>query len=73
MRFRSTAERHEMKSDVDDLIASLPDELADVCRRLKHDSVSGVARDLGMSRTKLAEWIQRVRQRFEKGEMREYL
>jgi RNA polymerase sigma-70 factor (ECF subfamily) len=73
VRFRSLEERRELQNDVDALIASLPRELADICRRLKQDTISGVARDLGMSRSKLTEWIQRVRQRFEKWEMREYL
>lgn len=72
-RFRSGEELHELATDVAQLMADLPANLADICERLKRDTISVVARDLGMSRSTLYDLLKRVRSRFEGSDMREYL
>jgi len=72
-RFRSGEELHGLASDVAELIADLPPEIADICERLKRDSVSVVARDLGIPRSTLRDLLKSVRSRFESCDMRGYL
>lgn len=72
-RFRSGEELHDLATDVAQLIADLPPEVADICERLKRDTISVVARDLGMPRSTLRDLLKGVRSRFECCGMREYL
>jgi RNA polymerase sigma-70 factor, ECF subfamily len=72
-RFRSGEELHDLATDVAQLIADLPPEVADICERLKRDTISVVARDLGMPRSTLRDLLKGVRSRFESCDMREYL
>ena len=41
-------------------------ELADICRRLETQSVTGVARDLGQPRSTVVGAVQRIRDHFER-------
>ena len=72
-RFRSGEELHDLATDIARLIADLPPEVADICERLKRDTISVVARDLGMPRSTLHNLLKGVRSRFESCDMREYL
>ena len=72
-RFRSAEELSEMAADVATILAELPPEVADICHRLKRDSISVVARDLGIPRSTLRDLLNGVRSRFESSNMREYL
>ena len=72
-RFRSTEELSEMAADVATILSDLPPRIADICERLKRDSISVVARDLGIPRSTLRDMLNTVRSRFESGNMREYL
>lgn len=71
--FRSGQHRTELAADVELLIAGLAPELADICRRLQHESISGVARQLGISRSTLCDRLRQLRERFESSHMAEYL
>ena len=62
-----------MAADVATILADLPPQIADICERLKRDSISVVARDLGIPRSTLRDMLSTVRSRFESGNMREYL
>jgi RNA polymerase sigma factor (sigma-70 family) len=73
VRFRSGEELQELAMDVAQLIANLPPDFADICERLKRDTISVVARDLGIPRSTLRDLLKIVRSRFESGGMREYL
>jgi DNA-directed RNA polymerase specialized sigma24 family protein len=59
--------------DVATAIASLPEPLKDLAERLKHQTISEISRDLGISRSTLNHRLVRLRQRFEAMGMREYL
>ena len=39
--------------DIAEVVARLPDDLRDLCQRLQRDSISQVARDLGVPRSTL--------------------
>lgn len=73
---RATREEHELAAlamDIRDVIASLPPELADLAERLKTDSLSQIARDLGIPRTTLADRVRKLRRYFEQAGLRDYL
>ena len=59
--------------DTAEVIAGLTPELRELAERLKADSVSQVARDLGVPRTTLNGRIQELRRRFERARLRDYL
>jgi RNA polymerase sigma-70 factor (ECF subfamily) len=71
---RSPQELAELTLDVRDCLAELTDEKQhEYCERLMHDSISQVARDVDIPRTTLNGRLDKVRQRFEERELREYL
>jgi hypothetical protein len=70
---RSDEERAQLAGDVADVLAGLPPDLRDVAERLKHDSVSAVARDLGLPRTTLLRRMEHLRRAFEGAGLRDYL
>jgi len=53
--------------------AKLLPRLRDICERLKRDSKSSVARELGMSQGAFYNLLEQIRQRFEQAGLREYL
>lgn len=73
VEFRSSEELQDLVADVAHLLANLPPELADVCERLKRDSISAVARDLGIPRSSLCDLLKTVRERFDSSGIRGYL
>ncbi|GAB6184576.1 sigma factor [Thermopirellula anaerolimosa] len=73
---RATREEHELAElvmDVRDVIAGLPPELGELAQRLKTDSLSQIARDLGVPRTTLADRVRKLRRCFEQAGLRDYL
>ena len=66
-------EASDLMRDVADVLEQLPPQLRELCERLKHDSISDVARELGVSRKTLYRRLTRIRERFEKAGMRDYL
>jgi DNA-directed RNA polymerase specialized sigma24 family protein len=73
VRRRSDQAVTEVAEDVATAIASLPEPLKDLAERLKHQTISEISRDLGISRSTLNHRLVRLRQRFEAMGMREYL
>jgi RNA polymerase sigma-70 factor (ECF subfamily) len=69
----SDLERSELTHDVQAVLATLPDDLRDLCARLQTDSLTQVARDLGVPRSTLREQVQRLRQIFEQAGLRSFL
>lgn len=59
--------------DMVEVIATLPSELRELAERLKTDSVSQVARDLGVPRTTLNGRVRELRRRFERAGLKDYL
>ena len=71
---RAAQDLAEMRIDLDACIDEFCDgRLRELCERLKHDSISQVARDMGIARTTLNAWLSKVRSRFEDCGLRDYL
>jgi RNA polymerase sigma factor (sigma-70 family) len=70
---RSDLDLAELCHDVAAVLAGLPPLWREACERLKHDSVSQVARDLGIPRTTLSSLVGRLRRHFEPAGLKEYL
>jgi len=70
---REERELAELAMDVSDVIAGLPPELRELAQRLKTDSLSQIARDLGVPRTTLADRVRKLRRCFEQAGLRDYL
>ena len=66
-------ESSDLASDVADVIADLPPRLREICEQLKHDTPAEVARNLRVGRATIYERINRIRARFEKAGLHEYL
>ncbi len=70
---RSPIEETEMRMDLTDAIEALPPDLREVAELLGRLSVTEIAAELGLGRTTVHARIRRIRQRFEKKNLREYL
>jgi len=70
---RSEEELSRLAQDLADVMAKLPDELRDLAERLKTQTRSEIARDMGIPRTSLGALIRRLRQQFEDAGLRDYL
>lgn len=62
----------DLAHDMNETVRRLPPRLRDLCERLKHDSISDVSRELGLSRTEIYRRISHIRQRFEEAGLRGY-
>ncbi len=60
----SLEEQHLLATDVDAVIASLTPEERDLCERLKTQTLTDAARELGVSRTTLRRRLTDLRERF---------
>lgn len=69
----SDEEAYDLAIDLAEVLDRLPDDLRALAERLKSQSISQAARDLGVPRTTLQRQIQRLRQCFEDAELRIYL
>jgi len=63
----------DLASDLTEALAKLPDDLSALAERLKTQSLSQAARDLGVPRSTLQRQVQRLRQCFEDAGLRIYL
>jgi RNA polymerase sigma-70 factor, ECF subfamily len=70
---RSAEDLAQLASDLAEVVAALPAELRDLAERLKTESISAIARDVGVPRTTLNDTVRRLRQRFEQAGLRDYL
>jgi RNA polymerase sigma-70 factor (ECF subfamily) len=66
------AEQADLAIDVADLLARLPAELRDLAERLKTQTLSQVARDMGIPRSTLQRRVARLRRHFEDAGLRNY-
>lgn len=66
-------ERYDLASDLAEVLAQLPDDLRALAERLKGQSVSQAARELGVPRTTLQRQVERLRKTFEDAGLRIYL
>jgi len=72
---RLTRERvaNEIRMDLDRAIASLPDELRDLCERLRDDTMAEIAREMGVPRTTLYDRLSKLRDAFREAGLEDYL
>ncbi len=72
-RRRSDVELLELGEGLATVIDQLPADLAALCERLKTQSLSEIAEELGMPRSTLANRLARIRAAFERGGLRDAL
>lgn len=70
---RSDEELAQLAQDMAEVIVKLPEDLRDLAERLKTQSVSEIARAMGIPRTTLHDSVRRLRQRFENTGLKDYL
>jgi len=70
---RSHEEAVDLIHDVARVLEQLPPRLRELCERLKHDSISQVARDAGISRQTVYRRIAIALDSFEQAQLREYI
>jgi len=63
----------DLRDDIRTVLAGLPPELRGLCRRLMKGTPTEVERETGTARGTLYESIQKLRRRFEKEHLKEYL
>lgn len=73
LKTRPEQEIAELIQDMKAVLDSLPPAWRQVCERLQTESVSQVSRDLGIARTTLSYLLRRLRRRFERSQIREYV
>jgi RNA polymerase sigma-70 factor (ECF subfamily) len=72
-RVRSDQEHADLQIDVEGVLHSLPRGFRDVADQLKDKSFTTAARELGMPRTTLHEWVRRLRQHCDRHDLRDFL
>ena len=70
---RSDEDLAQLVTDLAEVIDSMPGELRDLAKRMKTQSISAIAREIGVPRTTLNDAVRRLRQRFEQAGLRDYL
>lgn len=70
---RSEQELRELALDLAVLIATLPEAWRTLLELRKSRTMPEIAKEMGVPRTTLNDWMRRIRQRFEKSDMQDYL
>jgi RNA polymerase sigma-70 factor (ECF subfamily) len=70
---RSAEEQSDLAHDTAAILARLPEELRELAVRLQTQSVAEIAREMGLSRTTVYQWIERLRTVFFEAGMKNYL
>ncbi len=70
---RAREERDDLAIDTQVVIDGLPDDLKDLCVRLKTQTVARISRDTGVSRPLLYERLKAIRARFREAGVDRYL
>lgn len=72
-RRRTDEELAQLAIDLADVIATLPEAWQTLLELRKTQTMQEIASELGVPRTTLNDWMRRIRQRFERAGMRDYL
>ncbi len=70
---RSEQDLHELAIDLADVMATLPEAWRTLLAMRKSCTMPEIAEEMGIPRTTLNDWMRRIRQRFEKSDMQDYL
>lgn len=68
-----TQDPYDLALDVGLRIYGLPAELADLCERLQHQTVTEISRETGIPRGTLYDWIRKIREAWNPSGLRDYL
>lgn len=66
-------ELNDLRMDLAELMATLPDKFQEILRLRQTHSVTEISRDLGIPRTTLNDWMAQIRKRFEEAGFERYL
>lgn len=69
----SPIEIHDRHMDLAKALSSLPEDLQDLCQRLKYLSITEAAQELGIPRTSLYTKLKQLRQHFSDSHLEDYL
>jgi RNA polymerase sigma factor (sigma-70 family) len=72
-RARTEAESWDLSHDVAQVLAEMPPLMRKACQLIMRGTKAAAARELGMSQGALYDWLDRIRARFEKADLRAYL
>jgi RNA polymerase sigma-70 factor, ECF subfamily len=70
---RSDEEQADLAADTANIMAKMPVELRDLCRRLQSQPLTVIAREVGIPRTTLQESIKKIRRYFEDADLWDYV
>ena len=70
---RSEQEQADLAADIADIMAQMPAEWRDLCRRLQSQPLTAIAREVGIPRTTLQESIKKIRRHFEDAGLWDYM
>jgi len=70
---RGRQETLELAMDTAHVMASLPNDLRDLCERLRSQTPTEIHRETGMSRSSLYERIKQIRARFIEADLNQYV
>lgn len=69
----SASELHDRHIDLTKVLNTLPEDLQDLCQRLKYQSITEAAQELGIPRTSLYTKLKQLRQLFSEAHLEDYL
>jgi RNA polymerase sigma-70 factor (ECF subfamily) len=64
---------HDLRIDLDRAVATLPEDLRDLCKRLRDRTMTQIARDKGIPRTTLYDRLSKLREILREKGLHEYL
>lgn len=70
---RSDVDQACLQADVENVLCSMPANQRRLAQRLKNESISSVARNLGIPRTTLYGALAQIRRRFQRSDLQHYL
>jgi RNA polymerase sigma-70 factor (ECF subfamily) len=62
-----------MRMDIERVLNALPDDLRDLCERLRESNMAEIAREMGIPRTTLYDKLTKIRETFRKARLDDYL
>jgi len=69
----SPEDLHDLALDIAAVVSNLPQEQRDLCLQLMRKNLTEVAQETGIPRATLYESVEKLRRRFEKARLKEYL
>jgi RNA polymerase sigma-70 factor (ECF subfamily) len=62
-----------MRMDIERVLNALPDDLRDLCERLRESNMAEIAREMGIPRTTLYDKLTKIRETFREAQLDDYL